>query len=132
MSRLLTTLLASAGIALASVAGAQTMTKQAYEAEVDKIDASYKAEKERCDALSGNKKDICEAEAKAKRDIAKSNAEAGYKNTDNARRDAVNKKAEAEYDVAKEKCDDLSGNAKDVCVIDAKAARERAKAAAKR
>ena len=36
------------------------------------------------------------------------------------------KKAEAEYEVAKERCDDLAGNAKDVCVKDAKAAHERA------
>jgi hypothetical protein len=35
------------------------------------------------------------------------------------------------YDVAKEKCDDLSGNAKDVCVKDAKAAQAKAKAEAK-
>ena len=51
MSKLLTALLASGGIAFATIAGAQTMTKQAYEAEIDKIEAAYKAEKERCDAL---------------------------------------------------------------------------------
>ena len=31
-------------------------------------------------------------------------------------------RAEADYEVAKEKCDDLSGNTKDVCKKDAKAA----------
>ena len=35
------------------------------------------------------------------------------------------------YEVAKEKCDDLSGNAKDVCVKEAKAAYVKAKADAK-
>jgi hypothetical protein len=40
-------------------------------------------------------------------------------------------KAEADYDVAKEKCDDQSGNAKDVCKKDAKAAFTSAKADAK-
>ncbi len=64
MSKLLTALLASGGIAFATIAGAQTMTKQAYDAEIDKIEAAYKAEKERCDALSGNQKDICQAQAK--------------------------------------------------------------------
>ena len=53
------------------------------------------------------------------------------KNTPEARRDAAKKKAEAEYNVAKEKCDDLSGNAKDVCVKDAKAARAAAESQAK-
>src|SRR5687767_14247309 len=102
MSKLLTALLASGGIAFATVAGAQTMTKQAYDAEVDKVEAAYKAEKERCDTLSGNAKDICQAQAKAKRDIAKADFEASFKNTADARRDAAVKKADAEYDVAKE------------------------------
>ena len=58
-----TALLASAGIAFASVAGAQ-MTKQAYDAEVSKLDAVHKADRERCDALAGNQKDICQAQAR--------------------------------------------------------------------
>ena len=41
------------------------------------------------------------------------------------------KKAASEYDVAKERCDDLAGNAKDVCQKDAKASLEKAKANAK-
>ena len=38
---------------------------------------------------------------------------------------------EATYDVAKEKCDELSGNSKDVCVKEANAALVKAKADAK-
>ena len=131
MSKLLTALIASCGIAFASAAGAQAMTKQAYEAQNDKVEAMYKADKERCDTLAGNTKDVCQAQAKAKRDIAKADNEATFKNTADARRDASIKRADAEYDVAKERCDDLSGNAKDVCQKDAKAAHERAKAAVK-
>lgn len=40
-------------------------------------------------------------------------------------------KGDAAYDVAKEKCDDLSGNAKDVCIKDAKVAHTQAKNEAK-
>ena len=40
-------------------------------------------------------------------------------------------KAETTYAVAKERCDDLSGNPKDVCVKEAKAAEVKAKADAK-
>jgi hypothetical protein len=131
MSKLLTALLASGGIALASIAGAQSLNREAFKAETDKVDAVYKADKERCDTLSGNQKDICEAQAKAKRDIAKADLEANMRNTAEARRDAVIRKAEAEYDVAKQRCDDFSGNAKDVCERDAKAVLEQAKAAAR-
>ena len=42
----------------------------------------------------------------------------------------IEEKADAAYRVAKEKCDDLSGNAKDVCVADAKAQHEKSKAMA--
>ena len=41
-------------------------------------------------------------------------------------------KAEADYRVAKEKCDDSAGNAKDVCLKEAKAAEAAAKAEAKK
>ena len=37
-------------------------------------------------------------------------------------KNCVMAKADATYEVAKERCDDLSGNAKDVCKKDAKAA----------
>ena len=40
-------------------------------------------------------------------------------------------KADAMYDTAKEKCDDLSGNAKDVCIKDAKVVYTKAKDDAK-
>ena len=98
MPKLLTALIASAGLALsASAFAADTMSRDAYKAEKDKIDASYKAEKERCDALSGNKKDICTAEAKGHRDVAKAELDARNKATPAAQRDVGLKKADADY-----------------------------------
>ena len=41
------------------------------------------------------------------------------------------KKAEADYKVAKERCDAMKGNEKDVCIKDAKATEKKAKAEAK-
>jgi hypothetical protein len=131
MSKLLIALLASSGLAVASVAGAQSLTKEQYEAKSEQFDSAYKADKERCDKLGGNAKDICQAEAKAKRDSAKADAEAQMRNTADARRDAAVKKAEANYDVEKEKCDDLSGDAKNACQKDARAKFDKAKADAK-
>ena len=134
MSKLMISLLAAAGIAFAGAAGAaneKTMSRDAYKAEKDKIEAQYKAEKEKCAGQTGNAKDICQAEAKGHEKVAKAELEAHYKNTDRARYEAREAKAEADYDVAKEKCDDLSGNQKDVCVKEAKAAQTKAKADAK-
>ncbi len=134
MSRLLISLLAAAGIAFAGTAAAaspSTMSRDSYNAEKSRIEAQYKSEKEHCAPMSGNAKDICQAEAKGKEKVALADAEANFKNTDQARYDARVAQADANYDVAKEKCDDLSGNQKDVCVKEAKAAHTRAKAGAK-
>ena len=134
MSKLMISLLTAAGIAFAGAANAadnKTMSRDAYKADKDKIEAQYKADKDRCSSLSGNAKDVCQAEAKGKEKVAKADLEANYKNTDKARIDARMAKADADYDVAKEKCDDLKGNDKDVCVKEAKATRTKAKADAK-
>lgn len=148
MSRLLTALFAAASLSLAGTAIGQTtapqspaprapattsatMSKDSYNAERDRAAAAYKADKEGCSKMSSNAKDICMAEAKGKEKMAKAEAEAAYKNTPRARENARMAKADMQYNVAKEKCDDLSGNPKDVCVKEAKAAYTKTKADAK-
>ena len=124
--------LVALGFAAAGTAFAQDkMPRDAYKAEKDRIDATHKAAKERCETLSGNAQDVCQAQAKADQRIAEADLDARNKGTAKARTDARMVRADAMYDVAKEKCDDLSGNAKDVCVKDAKAAQAKAKAQAK-
>jgi hypothetical protein len=127
-------LLAAAGIALAGTANAadtSTMSRDTYNAGKNKIETQYKADESQCSSMSGNAKDICKAEAKGKEKVAKADLEASYKNTDRARYDARVAKADADYGVAKEKCDDMSGNAKDVCVKQAKAEHTKARSGAK-
>ena len=131
MSKLLTSLMVCAGLAFASSSGAATMSKDAYNAEMNRVKADYKAAREHCSGLSGNAKDICVETAKGKEKVAKAEAEAAYKGTEKARYDARMAKVDADYAVAKEKCDDFSGNAKDVCVKEAKAAQVKGKADAK-
>ena len=100
--------------------------KTAYDSAKASAKSTYEAAKAKCDALSGNAKDICVAEAKAARTRTDEQAEAAYKNTPKAREHAVHEIAEADYKVAKERCDDKTGNTKDVCVADAKAAHAKA------
>ncbi len=69
--------------------------------------------------------------AKGKEKIAKAEAKSAYENTPKARENARLAHADATYEVAKERCDDLPGNQKDVCVKEAKAAYVKAKADAK-
>ena len=90
---------------------------------------------------AGNEKDVCVKEAKAAKvhalsnaktrlTISKADAAAGEKSADanaeasaigtEARHDAAGADADAEYAVAREKCNGLAGDSKDRCVSDAK------------
>lgn len=108
------------GVATSAIGA--TMTKAEYEAAEDRISATYKADKTACDQMSGNAKDVCIEEAKGKESVAKAELEARYKPTATSQRDVAIAKAKATHAVAKEKCDDFAGNAKDVCVKEAQAA----------
>ncbi len=128
----ITAALFAAGIlAATSASAADRMSKDDYASEKDRIAAEYKADVQRCSSLSGNAKDICKAEVKGKEKSAKADAYAAYKGTDKAATDALIARADADYAVAKEKCDDLAGNPKGVCVKEAKAAHTKAKVDAK-
>ena len=107
------------------------MPKSMYETQLSKIAQDYKAASVSCNSLSGNANDICIADVTGKRDIAQANLEALYAPTERNRYQARVVKAEADYRLASQHCDVLAGNAKDICVKEAKAAEIAAKGHAK-
>jgi hypothetical protein len=119
------------GFAFSAGALAEGMSKDDYKAGKASIAAAYHSAKADCASLSGNPNDICVAEAKGKEKIARAELEATYKPNRKTHYQARVAKAEADYAVAQERCDDKAGNAKDVCVKEAKAAETAAKADAK-
>jgi hypothetical protein len=126
-----TTLVLGAMLSTASVFAASAEAKASYNAATERAEGDYKAAKAKCDALKDNAKDVCVAEAKLTETRATANAKANYDNTSAARSKAAIKIADAEYSVEKEKCDDLAGNDKDVCIKTAKAKYESVKADSK-
>jgi hypothetical protein len=114
-----------------SVAPAANLTQAQYKADKTRISAEYKADKNACDAFKDNAKDICIEEAKAKEKIALAEREFAYTGKAADQTKLLNAKAKSAYAVAKEKCDDQTGNAKDVCVKEAKAVEVKALADAK-
>ena len=90
-----------------------------YKAAVAYADADYKAAKTSCARLQGNDRDVCMKDAKAAHVAALEDAKAQRK-SDEAVASARDAKLEARYDAAKERCEALSGNAKDACIADAK------------
>lgn len=122
--------LIAAGLMACSFANAQ-MAAPEYKAAKDRISETYKTDKKACDQFQKNAKDICVEEAKGKEKVAKAELEAQHSGKAADQIKVTVAKAEAAYEVAKEKCDDLTGNQKDVCRKEAKAAETKAKADAK-
>jgi osmotically-inducible protein OsmY len=133
MKTLLATLLATAAGATFAAAPTAALNHDpaTYRNVTQKAASEYKAATAKCDAKKGNDKDVCMAEAKAARTRTESNAVAKYNNSEQGRASARSKVAEADYDVAKVKCDAKSGADKDSCLDNAKSVRTAALADAK-
>jgi hypothetical protein len=140
MSKLMIAVFVAAGLSYAGAGVAQMaspttyptpMSKASYDQATKDASAQYKIEKDACSSFKGNANDICVAEAKGKRNVARAEAASAYKHTPKAREYARIAYAKATYGVAIERCDDLAGNPKDVCVKEAKAELINGKANAK-
>ena len=118
-------------LAMAIAIPAQSMTKTEYKAASQILDGDRKAAITACSATSGNAKSVCVMEAKGQFKIANADLDAKYKPSAKADMKLRDKRADVAYDIAKAKCKELSGNPKDVCIKDAKAAKVAAKADAK-
>lgn len=117
---------AALSLTFAACASAGTMNSSDHKAALETIGTNYKAAVAACASLTGNARDICRAEATGKERVAR--AELDERNEPNARHTLAvsSAKARSEYAIAKEKCDDKSGNDKATCLKDAKAAEARA------
>ena len=119
------------GAALAlgcAAAHAANFSKSSYDNARADIKATYKAERENCGALAGNAKDICVEQAKGREAVALAQLEYNYtgKVADEQKLYAV--RADTRYELARQRCDDLGGDAKDVCLRQAQTEHEKAQA----
>jgi hypothetical protein len=115
----------------AMATSALALTAEEHKAEKQRIEATYKDANKACGSMSGNAKDVCQKQAKGQEKISLAELKAKQDPTPSNQAAVGKARADADYDVAKEKCDDLKGNPKDVCVKDAKAAHVKGVEAAK-
>jgi hypothetical protein len=115
------------GLTLSTTAPADQVSREnkraaelKYDQTVRQAKADYKAARAKCNNLSGNDKDVCVKEAKAAEESRISEAKAAKKNA-GANAEANSDKREAEFKVAKEKCESMSGNSRDICEKEAEA-----------
>src|SRR5262245_250358 len=96
--------LTAIGAALALALGANVQA-----ADTKQIDQDHKAALDKCKDMKGNAKDVCKKEADGHRKVAKAEAQLKEHDTAKNRQKVEEAKADAKYDVAKEKCDDQKG-----------------------
>lgn len=113
-------------LAALPVSAAFAMSKAENSDARTRISNAYKTDKAACSSLAHNAKDVCIEEAKAKEKVALAEQEFAYTGTLSDQRKVGVAKAESTYSVAKERCDDKSGNDKEVCVKEAKAVETKA------
>jgi hyperosmotically inducible protein len=133
MKTLIATLLATAASSTFAFAPTAALNHDpaTYRNVTQKAAADYKAATAKCSSLNGNDKDICSAEAKAARARTEADAIAQYNNTEKGRASSRTKVADADYAVAKAKCDAMNGAEKDSCMNNAKSVHTAALADAK-
>lgn len=132
MKTLIATLLAAAaGASYAAPTAALNHDPATYMKLTQKVNADYQAALTKCDAKGGNDKDVCLAEAKLTRTRGESVALSQYNNTPAGQARVRTVVADAEFGVAKAKCDGKSGAEKDSCMDNAKSVHTAALADAK-
>jgi hypothetical protein len=119
------------GLTFSVGAMAPGMTKVQYETARTGVSAELKLARAACDSFSANAKDLCLAEASGKEKVATAELNARFAPSEKASYKVRLARADAQYTLAREKCDDLAGHAKHVCVKEAKAQSVTAKANAK-
>jgi hypothetical protein len=123
-----TSLMLAGLLACASGFAADQMSKDDYKASKDQIKATYKSDEAGCAKMSGNAKDVCTKEAKAKEKVALADLDAKKSGKESDRIKAAKVKAEQDYAIAKEKCEDKGVADKGACKKEAKAAEDKAMA----
>lgn len=102
------------------------MTKAEHTTQKDTIAGDYKTARDKCGSLKPNAKDICMSEAKGVRMVTKTGLESAYGPSARHTEKVAMAKGDAAYAIAKEECDDSSGNVKAVCKKDVKTAHVKA------
>lgn len=116
---------AKVGLALASLCAAATvmaMSDEEIRAETNRIAAQYSTAMAHCQTLQGNDKQVCVEDAKGSQRVAQAERDAKLLGDADHNYQVRIARADADYRVAKERCNEMRGDAVGICKIDAQAA----------
>lgn len=112
-SRLLLAGLLAAATAVHAESG--RLSDAERDAMQQRIEATAKSDREACEPLHGNKQDVCELQAKWRERIARAELEFRHSGSDADRANVVDVKAEAEFEIERERCEDRPANSQEAC-----------------
>jgi hypothetical protein len=115
----------------AAFAGGGGLSKDAYKAMEARIEATRKSELQTCEGAKGNAKDICRTAAKGKAKVAEAELDAEREPSPAADRAVKIAAAEADFDVARQRCEDSRGPVREACQARAEHERDAAERRAK-
>jgi hypothetical protein len=110
---------------------AAAVSPDEYRAVRSRIEAEYRDSLVSCQRLTGNLRDVCREKAKGREKVARAELEF---NRSGSARDAEKlalARADADYEVAKERCEDRTGNERVRCLNTATILRNKARNEAK-
>lgn len=113
--------LVAASLLAFSTAYSAPISKDDFKQGKSRISAEYAAAKAGCKDLTANAKDVCMEEAKGREKVARAELQHKYSEKPADLVKVGEARAKAVYAVSKEKCDDLAGNPKSLCVKEARA-----------
>lgn len=120
IGRPLNTALLLAACVFHGSASAGPPARTEYRLDHEKAQAAYRLESTSCRKLRGNAKDVCKVQARGHFQVAKAEINARHKQSPRNEDKVKLARAEAAFRWASEKCEDLQGNAQDVCKLDAR------------
>jgi hypothetical protein len=100
---------------------AQTQAQLDYRSGKERIGAAFKADRGVCATMQGNTRELCLVQAKARQKAAQAALEFGSTGKPADEYRVLQAAAEARYAVARQRCMPLTGNARHVCIKQAKA-----------
>lgn len=117
----------TAALVCSAATAAFAMSDEEIRAETDRMGAQYNAAMAHCQRLQGNPKDICEEDAKGQLRVAGAEREAKLLGDAEHNYQVRVARADADYRVANERCNDMRGDAVAICKKDAQAAHIKAR-----
>jgi hypothetical protein len=124
-------LVLGAGAAGGVYGGEAGLGKEAMKAAEKRVEAQAKAQRKACARFRGNAREVCELQAEGWEKVAKAELEARQEPGPEAEKKVKFARADAEYDVARQRCEPLKDRARDKCLARAKHELEAAERLAK-